>query len=313
LPRLLGSRVIAVVLAVVLAPEFLPAQDLTPRAYVISPVRSNAVLLSYSFFDGDILFEGTVPITDAKGRVTVPALSYYHAFNLLGRSANFTVSLPYAIGNIKGNVSGTPTNVYRSGLLDTVYRVSVNLNGGPAMEITEFREWKQKTLIGVSLKLAAPTGQYDPTRLINPGGNRWVFKPEIGLSRRWGHWIVDAYTSTWLFTDNHDFFSRTTTNTQSQKPIFAFEGHLSYDVRPRLWVSFDGNFWRGGMTSLNGAESPATLQSNSRIGGTVSIPLSKHQSVKFSYNRGAYVRFGGAFQNVSAAWQYSWIGKPWKH
>jgi hypothetical protein len=49
---------------------------------------------------------------------------------------------------------------------------------------------------------------------------------------------------------------------------------------------------------------------NSRIGGTVSVPLSKHQSVKFSYSNGAYVRYGGNFQNVSVAWQYSWISNP---
>jgi hypothetical protein len=295
-------------------PLRMAAQDLTPRAYVISPSHSNAVVLSYAFFDGDILFEGTVPITDAKGRISIPAVSYYHSFGFFGRSANFTVSLPYVVGNIKGDVTGAPTTAYRSGLLDTVYRFSVNLKGGPDMNLKEFRQWQQKTLVGVSIKVAAPTGQYDPTRLINAGGNRWVIKPEIGVSRRRGHWIVDAYTSVSFFTDNPDFFSRnqysSTTNLKSQKPIAGFEGHLSYDVRPRFWVSLDGNYWHGGATSLNGAENPATVQSNSRIGATASIPINRHQSVKCSYNRGAYVRFGGAFQNLSVAWQYSWIGKP---
>ena len=55
------------------------------------------------------------------------------------------------------------------------------------------RKWHQKTLLGVSLKVVAPTGQYDPTKLINLGANRWAFKPELGLSRRWGHWVLDAY------------------------------------------------------------------------------------------------------------------------
>jgi hypothetical protein len=43
---------------------------------------------------------------------------------------------------------------------------------------------------------------------------------------------------------------------------------------------------------------------------SVSIPVSKHQSLKFSYSYGAYATFGGDFQNVSVAWQYSWIGRP---
>jgi hypothetical protein len=281
---------------------------------VITPVHSNAIVLTSSFSDGDILFDGAVPITDSSGRIYVSTLSYYHALNFFGRSANVTASLPYAVGNFRGKVIGTEPKAYRSGLVDTVFRFSVNLKGGPALSAPKFRSWTQRTLIGMSLKVVAPTGQYDPTRLVNPGGNRWVFKPELGLSRRWGHWIVDAYGGAAFFTTNHDFFSGNQfsagTNTQSQKPVGAFEGHLSYDVRPRLWASLDGNFWHGGQTILNGIENPANLQANSRIGGTVSVPISFHQSLKFSYSRGAYVRFGGNFQNASAGWQYSWLGKP---
>jgi len=244
----------------------------------------------------------------------VSTISFYHALSFFGRSSNVTASFPYAIGNFRGKVIGTETNAYRSGLVDTVFRFSVNLKGGPALPPPKFRSWKQRTLIGASLKIVAPTGQYDPTKLINPGGNRWSFKPELGLSRRWGHWIVDAYGGVAFFTTNHDFFSRNQfsagKNTQSQKPVVAFEGHLSYDVRPRLWASLDCNFWRGGRTTLNGIESPISLQSNSRIGGTVSVPINFHQSLKFSYSRGAYVRFGGNFQSVSVGWQYSWLGKP---
>jgi cytochrome P450 len=185
------------------------------------------------------------------------------------------------------------------------------------MTVKEFRAWKQKTIVGVSLKLIAPTGQYDPTVLINPGNNRWAFKPEVGLSRRWGQWVVDTYGAVWFFTTNPDFFSRNQfspgTNTQSQGPIGALEGHLSYDMKwggKRSWVSLDGNFWYGGRTSLNGVVNPATLQANSRIGATGSIPVSKHQSLKFSYSYGAISKFGGKFQNVSAGWQYSWLGRP---
>ena len=219
-----------------------------------------------------------------------------------------------ASGNFRGTVTGAEARAYRSGMLDSAYRVSVNLKGGPAMDVRDFLKWQQKTLLGFSFKVVAPTGQYDPTKLINYGANRWAFKPELGLSRRWGHWVVDTYGAVWFFTTNHEFFSRNQfspgTNTQKQNPTFAFEGHLSYDVRPRLWASFDGNFWVGGRSSLNGVENPNTLQRNSRIGGTVSVPVSKHQSIKFSYNRGAYVIYGGNYQNVSFGWQYSWLGRP---
>ena len=62
------------------------------------------------------------------------------------------------------------------------------------------------------------------------------------------------------------------------------------------------------MTSLNGIRNLDTKQTSSRIRGTFSWPLGKHQSVKVSYSYGTYIRFGGNYQNVRAAWQYSWIG-----
>ena len=60
----------------------------------------------------------------------------------------------------------------------------------------EFAHWKQKTLLGVSLKVIAPTGQYDGTKLINWVINRWAFKPELGYSRRLGNWLLDGYGGT---------------------------------------------------------------------------------------------------------------------
>jgi hypothetical protein len=289
----------------------LHAQDLAPRAYMITPVGSNAITLANAYNDGDLLLEGAAPIQGATARLNAPSLTYYRSFSLLGRSANVIAGVAYGVGTFEGTVLGEQASTYRSGLFDSVVRVSVNLVGGPAMSLAEMRQWRQKTLLGVSLKVVAPTGQYDPTKLINLGANRWAFKPEVALSRRWGHWVLDAYVGVWLYTENPEFFSRNAwfpgAQSQTQDPVAVLETHLSYDVRPRLWVSLDGNFWRGGTTTLNGVENPATLQQNSRVGITAALPLTRHQSLKLSYARGAYIRFGGDFQVLSAAWQYSWI------
>lgn len=304
-----GSLFILIVAAVLTS-----AQDLAPRAYIITPIHSNAVVVTYSYFDGDLIFDNSVPITGATAKVSVPIFSVFHSFNLAGRTANFTASLPYGLGNVRGTVMDADTKAYRSGLFGTTFRFSVNLMGGAAMDLGDFRKWRQKTIIGASLRVVPPTGQYDPTKLINYGSNRWAFKPEVGVSRRWSHWVLDGYAAVWFFTTNHEFFSHNQyspgTNVQKQESIGAFEGHLSYDVKPRLWASFDGNFWVGGRTTLNGVESPGSLQRNSRIGATVSLPVSKHQSLKFSYSRGAYIRYGGNFNNISVGWQYSWFGRP---
>jgi hypothetical protein len=286
------------------------AQDLSPRAYVITPIHTNAVILTWAFFDGGVDFNGAVPISGATGTYNVPIFSLYHTLNFFGRSANLTASLPYAVGNFTGSVMGQQQSIYRSGLLDTSIRFSINLKGGPAMTPQVYSKWKQKTLIGLSVKIVAPTGQYEPTKLVNWGINRWAFKPELGYSKHWNHWVLDGYGGAWFYTTNPASFNLPLPQPQSQAPIGSLEGHLSYDLKPRYWVSLDGNFWWGGVTTLNGIQNLQTRQTSSRIGATGSVPLGKHQSIKISYSNGTYIRFGGNYQNVSVAWQYSWLGRP---
>jgi hypothetical protein len=288
----------------------LKAQDLSPRAYVITALHSNAVTLTYSYYNGSVVFNGAAPITGATGTYSVPIFTYYHSFGLFGRSANFNAALPYAVGTFQGQVIGVGEQIYRSGLLDSTFRLSVNLKGGPAMPAREYVKWTQKTLLGVSLKVVAPTGQYDPTKLVNWGSNRWSFKPEFGYSQRRKHLLWDAYAGVWFFTTNQQSYSPSGPQPQKENPIGSFEAHLSYDLKPRFWLSLDGNFWFGGLTSLNGVADLATRQTSSRIGVTASVPITKHQSVKVSYADGTYVRYGGNYQNVALGWQYSWLGHP---
>src|SRR5271170_3188397 len=304
-------RVVSALLAsIVGAVPQLSAQDLAPRAYVITAVHSNAITITWAFYDGGLNFNGTIPVTNATGTYYVSIFSYYHSLNFFGRSANITASLPYGVGTFHGDVSEQARSVYRSGLLDSSFRFSVNLMGGPAMQPKEFAQWKQKRLLGVSLKMIAPTGQYSGTKLVNWGSNRWAFKPELGYSERWGHWVLDGYAGGWFYTTNPASYAGAVTKPQSESPIGSLEGHLSHDVKPRLWLSLDANFWWGGVTSLSGIQNLATKQTGSRLGGTVSIPITKHQSIKMSYSNGTYISFGGNYQSVSVAWQYSWLGRP---
>jgi hypothetical protein len=293
------------------------AQDLVPRAYVIAPTGINALDVGYSHLNGGLQFDGAAPITGAHADISLAAVGYYHSFSLLGRTANIAIGLPYGDGTFQGTVLGAPKSAHRTGLLDSFYRLSVNLIGGPAMEPRQFARWTQDLLLGVSLKLVAPTGQYDPTLLINWGSNRWAFKPEVGYSQRFGHWIVDAYAGGWFFTENSEYFSRNMyfpgTRSLTESPVAAFEAHLSYDIAPRCWVSLDANYWTGGETSVNGVPNVGTSQKNSRVGITGSVPLTAHQSIKISYSNGAYIRYGGNYQSISLSWQYAWLGWPGSH
>jgi hypothetical protein len=304
-----GARLLALAACPLLV--HLHAQELIPRAYVITPLHSNAVNLIWSFYDGGFELNGAIPVSGALGVYHLAIFNYYHSFGFFGRSANISASLPYGAGTFQATVLDARQQYYRSGLVDANFRLSVNLLGGPAMPVEQFAKWKQKVLLGASLKVVAPTGQYDPTKIINWGINRWAFKPEFGYSERWGQWVLDGYGGVWFYTTNEAYYSTPRPKPQVEGPILSFESHLSYDLgKPRFWVSLDSNFWMGGTTSTNGVQNPATKQTSSRIGASFSFPVNQHQSIKIGYSAGVYDHFGGNYQNVSVAWQYAWRGRP---
>lgn len=142
---------------VALAPR-VSAQDLTPRAYVITPTGSNAIILTWVYNSGEMLLDPTVPIKDLNAHFQVPILSFYHSFGFFSRSANIAVSAPYGYGHFRGLVLGNDTSVTRSGLADSRIRMSVNLYGGPAVRLPKFAKYRERTIIGASLTVVVPTG-----------------------------------------------------------------------------------------------------------------------------------------------------------
>ena len=101
------------------------AQDLAPRAYVITPLQANAITITYSYYSGNVLLDGTAPITGATASTSIPVATLYHTLNFFGRSANVVVGLPYGVGHFEGKIVGAERSAYRSGLMDAVFRSSV--------------------------------------------------------------------------------------------------------------------------------------------------------------------------------------------
>jgi hypothetical protein len=144
-------------------------------------------------------------------------------------------------------------------------KLSMILSGSPPMRPADFARAPRRTILGTSLTVAPPTGQYDAAKLINLGSHRWAFKPEIGLSHPIGQWTFDTYAGVWFFTENDTFYPGL--STRHQNPILAIQGHASYTFRRRSWLAINGTWFTGGRTSIDGVEK-ADLQRNTRLGAT---------------------------------------------
>jgi hypothetical protein len=280
-------------------------QSLEPRAYSPSPVGANFALANYAYQTGDVVFDASVPITDVSAKINSATLGYVRTFGLFGRSASAALAVPYAWGSVEGRVEEEQRRITRSGFADLQSRLTVNLLGGPALTPAEFAARTPETTLGFTLVTVAPTGQYFPDKLINLGANRWAFKTEFGFSQPAGKWSFEAYAGAWFFTPNDDFFGG---QRRTQETIFAFQGHVSYTIRPRLWLAVSGTYYTGGETSLDGVPRLDLLK-NSRVSVTGSVPLGRRQSLKVFYSRGATRSLGANFTTYSVAYQILWFDR----
>jgi hypothetical protein len=296
----------AVCLLLVAAP--LAAQDLDPRSYAHVPVNGTFLITGFSLSHGGVVTDPTVPVTDISATVETPSVGVARSFSLFGKTAQAFGALPYSWAQVSGTVQEQQASISRAGLSDMRMRLSVLLRGAPASTPAQLAKAPRRTILGASLTISAPTGQFFPDKLINLGANRWGFKPEFAASHPIGaKWLLDAYAGLWLFTANDSFYPGTALRTQ--EPMGTFQAHISYNFQRTLWAAFDATYYVGGQTTVSGVGKD-DRQSNARIGGTLVFPVGKRHSIKVAVSRGAIIRIGANFTTLSVAWQTGWVSMP---
>lgn len=279
------------------------AQDLEPRAYTNTPVGINFLIAGYAYQTGDVVTDAAVPLENGKVHVHNAVLAYARSFGLLGKSAKLDIIVPYGWADGSAEVQGQKRHRYIDGFGDPRFRLSVNFYGAPAITLDELESYHQDVIIGASLQIAPPFGQYDPNKLFNIGTNRWAFKPEVGFSKTIGPASLEIAPSIAFFTDNDDFLGKT----RKQNPIYAVQGHLVYRFGAPLWASFDGTFYGGGKTTLDGTEND-DQQANARVGMTMALSVTRHNSIKLYASKAVATRIGGDFDVLGIGYQVRWGG-----
>ncbi|HEX5043501.1 MAG TPA: transporter [Candidatus Polarisedimenticolaceae bacterium] len=284
---------------------FVPAaaQQLEPRAYSASPVQTTFAGAAYAHSSGDVVFDPSLLFTDVSARIHAVAPFYLRTFGLAGRQASVGVVVPYVWGTVEGNVQEEFRRADRSGFGDLAIRLAVGLTGAPALSPAEFRARTPGTFLGTSLTVTAPTGEYDPAKLVNLGTHRWAFKPELGLSHPIGKWWLEGYAGVWVFTHNDAFFGG---QHRAQDPLGVAQAHVIRVLKPGLWAALNGTYYRGGSTTVEGVQN-ADRQANSRLGATVAVPLRRGQSLKLAAARGTSTRVGSALTTFGVTWQKVWM------
>lgn len=277
------------------------AQELTPRLFWPAPKGTKVLVAGYSHLAGDTFFDASIPIENADSTIDLGILAYTQSLDLWGRTSAFLVSLPYSNGTAKGLVDGVPGERDFSGFGDLSLTLNVNLRGAPSMSMEEFLAFRAEPqpLVGASLKVIAPTGEYYSDRLVNIGANRWTTRFKLGsVHPLRPKVLLELSASAWFFGDDEDFVS----GTKEQDPIYSAEANLIKRIRPGLWASLDATYYYGGRQTIDG-EALRNAQSNVKLGGTLVVPFLRRHAIKVGYANGVITRYGEDFNQFFLTYQ----------
>ena len=290
--------VVALLLCLLAAPSM--AQELAPRAYWPAPIGTQLLLAGYAYSWGDVVTDPSLPISGVDSRINTGIAGYQQTADLFGRTTNVKVELPYTIGTTKGAVFGGSAQADFSGIGDLAMTLSVNLYGAPVMDREAFRAMLSDPgpIVGASLRVVAPTGEYYDDKLINIGTNRWAARLQFGyIQPLKPGWLLEAAAGVWVFQDNDAFLGYT----RSQDPIAAVEAHLIHVMNTGTWVALDGNYYAGGRSYLDGERRP-DFQRNTRAGFTLAWPFKKRHLLKLGFSRGIVTESGGDYAMATLAY-----------
>jgi len=292
----------SVAIAILLAAAKGHAVDIEPRAYVNTPAGINFLLVGYAYSDGGLSTAGSLPIKDAELTMNTGVTAYARTLNMWGKTGKFDVILPYSELSGSAMVDGQPRERQVSGIHDPLMRFSVNFYGSPALSMEEFADYQQDLIMGASLQVSAPLGEYDSDKLVNLGNNRWFVKPDIGISKAWGPFTLEISTGALFFTNNDDFFGG---KTLKQYPIYTSQVHATYSFGRGVWAALSSAYDYGGRTETDGVKGDE-INENSRFGATLAFPVNRNNSVKLFASTGIRTSIGTDFDLAGILWQFRW-------
>jgi len=264
----------------------------------------NFLLLGYAYSEGDVAFDPSAPLEDGEVTVHGTVLAYARSLDMWGKSGKVAALVPYACADGSAKLAGKPGERDICGFADPRLRMSVNLYGAPAMSLEEFRNYRQDLIVGASLVVSGPAGNYDSNKLLNIGTHRWSVKPELGASKALGRVTLELAGAATFYTDNDNYYGG---QKREQDPVYSVQGHFIYSFKNGAWGAIDGTYFWGGRTTTDGIKRDDS-QKNTRLGATLALPVDRYNSVKFYASTGLATRTGGDFDTFGAAWQYRWGG-----
>jgi hypothetical protein len=126
-----------------------------------------------------------------------------------------------------------------SGLADLILAMTIWFVNDPAN-----KQW-----FGITPYIYVPTGDYDSSRPLNLGANRWGARAEIGYIKGWGDWVMDIGGGVEAYTNNNRYGA--SNGTLKQDPVYDIQAKLTYDFTKSAYFGLEYSFIVGGKTQVD--------------------------------------------------------------
>jgi len=291
------------VLAVLHIPDRACGQFNDPRAYEHTPVGTNQIELGYTYLHTNSSLDTSLIVAGSSLNINQGIIDYTRYFGLFHHLMWVEAGVPVA--GLSGSISSTNIQGSNTGAGDSSYAFAMLLKGGPALSAEQFEHYQPTTTLGLSLTMTAPTGSYQPNKILNLGSDRWSFKPELAWSQPFGReqrWEFDAYANVSFYTDNTSYHGK---EILRQDPLPAIEGHLSYSFTDNIWASVDTRYSFRGTTSVDGV-SQHNSQQNFILGAEMNISLNSRNTLIFEFGKAIAHNNGPSVTGFSVRYDYTW-------
>jgi hypothetical protein len=223
--------------------------------------------------------------------------------DLCGRSGKFDVIIPYTWVDGRAKVAGQERTRKVSGFNDPRVRFSMLIYGEPALSLEDFRDYQPNVIVGTSLEITPPLGQYDSDKLVNIWHQPLVVQAGGGSFQNLGSVDIRTRQRRPFYTDNNDFLDG---RTLQVSPLYSIQTHLIYAIMPGIWLGLDGLYYTGGRGTIDGRKGESL--ENARVGLTLALAINWYNSIKLYGTTGVYTKTGSDFDQAGIAWQLRFGG-----
>lgn len=248
-----------------------------PRSYVLLPNNMNLADINYAYMTTNKLLLNSAKVKNVAETVSV---RYLRTFDLFGTLGAAYVQLPYTKN--RADISLGPMKLHEkmNGMSDARLFFAVGVYNMPSLSREQFAKHdKDGTKAACSTALNIPNGEYDQKNLVNVGNKQYSLKSECIATYTKNRFMAEFASGFTKYTDNKDYAPG---RVKSQDNMYHSEVHLSYNLTPKVWTSFDVFYLKGGEQSINNVSSKDKMD-NTLVGIMASYNVAKGAYVKANY------------------------------